>query len=233
MAYMPHLAPFVALAFLGACFGLVALALAAAYGLVSKKAIVWKTAIALAAAGLGLYALLLFGSSLLSQTVVLAAGQHKYFCELDCHIAYSVDSVTTAPAVGISSQQITPQGTFYVVRLRTWFDPSTISAHRGNSPLVPNPRRVVVEDAAGRVFQRDTAAEAMFARTGVSSTPLDEALRPGESYSTTLIFDLPADARDARLLVTDNDPVTSILIGHELSPLHAKIFFALVPQASR
>jgi hypothetical protein len=57
--------------------------------------------------------------------------------------------------------------------------------------------------------------------------PLDTPLRPGESYTTELVFDLPTGARDARLLVNESDLPTRFIIGHENSPLHKKTEFKL------
>jgi hypothetical protein len=58
-----------------------------------------------------------------------------------------------------------------------------------------------------------------------TSTPLTEPLRPGESYTTDFIFDVPKDARGLRLLITEDDPETRLVIGHENSLLHKKIYF--------
>lgn len=37
-------------------------------------------------------------------------------------------------------------------------------------------------------------------------------------------LDLPAAAKNPQLLITDAGRITSLLIGHENSPLHKKIF---------
>jgi len=52
-------------------------------------------------------------------------------------------------------------------------------------------------------------------------------LRPGESYTTDFVFDVPKDARGLRLLITEDDPETRFVIGHENSLLHKKICFGL------
>jgi len=52
-------------------------------------------------------------------------------------------------------------------------------------------------------------------------------LRPGESYTTDSVFDVPQDARGLRLLITEDDPETRFVIGHENSLLHKKICFGL------
>jgi hypothetical protein len=61
-----------------------------------------------------------------------------------------------------------------------------------------------------------------------TSTPLTEPLRPGESYYTIdFVFDVPKDAHGLRLLITEDDPETRLVIGHENSLLHKKIFFGI------
>ena len=47
----------------------------------------------------GAYVVLLLGASLASLELVLDLGEPKYFCEIDCHIAYSVEYVTTTKAL--------------------------------------------------------------------------------------------------------------------------------------
>jgi hypothetical protein len=49
---------------------------------------------------------------------------------------------------------------------------------------------------------------------------------------TTLVFDLPADARNPRLLITNVDPVSRLVVDHENSPLHRKIYLSLSLNAS-
>jgi hypothetical protein len=44
---------------------------------------------------------------------------------------------------------------------------------------------------------------------------------------TVPLFDVPADARDLRLVPRNNDAETALIIGHENSLLHGKTTFAL------
>jgi hypothetical protein len=64
-------------------------------------------------------------------------------------------------------------------------------------------------------------------RFGSISAPLTQALRPGESYTSDFLFDVPKDARGLRLLITEDDPESRLVIGHENSLLHKKIYFAV------
>jgi len=119
------------------------------------------------------------------------------------------------------------------VRIQTWFDPTTIASFRGNSPLTPSPRKVVVLDDAGREFSPSEPGQRAFELTpGAITTPLTTPLRPGESFSTDFVFDLPSNVRNPRLYVGNTDAIASLIIGDEESPLHRKIYFALAPATS-
>ena len=52
-------------------------------------------------------------------------------------------------------------------------------------------------------------------------------LRPGESYSTTFVFDLPEKVENPSLLINEGKLVTHFVIGHENSLLHKKVLFRL------
>jgi hypothetical protein len=60
-----------------------------------------------------------------------------------------------------------------------------------------------------------------------AGTPITAPLRPGESYTTTFVFDLPPDAKAATLLVNESDWITRLIIGHENSLWHKKTRFQL------
>src|SRR5258708_7423181 len=141
------------------------------------------------------YLILLGGVSLASTEKVLPTGGWKYFCEIDCHIAYSLSGAQTTEALGTEMQQTAARGKFIIVRLKTWFDERTISTHRGNGPLTPNLRKVSLVDDTGRRFEPSAEGQAAFERLSNRSTPLTAALRPRESYITNLVFDVPNDAR--------------------------------------
>jgi len=70
------------------------------------------------------------------------------------------------------------------------------------------------------------AAERALVPSGRTSIPLTTSLRPGESYETLLVFDLPNSAPSPRLYVGVHG-IEAFLIGHEDSPLHKKIWFRI------
>lgn len=214
-----------ALGFVGAGLLLAVLGLVFLYSLLRGRR---RRAGAALVLGLGvalLYAWLLAAFSLASKEEVLARGVEKYFCEVDCHLAYSVVGVRRAKILGHEPAA----GVYYVVTLRTRFDERTVSKTRGNRPLLPNPRRVEVADAAGRTYGISYSGQAALKVSEGAGRPLDTPLAPGESYTTELVFDLPEGARGLTLLIREDDAVTRYVVGHENSPLHAKTRFRLEP----
>jgi hypothetical protein len=200
-------APLQVLAFLGSATLAGVLVLVSLYGFARKKA--WaKKALGTLAGGVGLYFLLMAGFSMFSHEQTLPRGQEKYFCEIDCHLAYSVADVEW---VGNGPTRA------LAVTVRTRFDESTISAHRPkDAPLMPNPRKVVLVDGAAHSY----------AHSGVEGTPLTKELIPGQSYTTTLTFPVTHADSSLRLLITSTDGPMMLLIGNEMSWGHKKTYLA-------
>ncbi|HYY43290.1 MAG TPA: hypothetical protein VE775_11205 [Pyrinomonadaceae bacterium] len=173
------------------------------------------------------YAGLLVVFSVASAERVLARGAEKHFCEIDCHLAYSVGDVRQTKTLGPAAQPTTAQGVFYVVTVKTRFDEQTMAPTRGQQTLTPNSRVVTVLDEQGREYAVAPAGQRALELTEGTGMPFTTPLRPGESYTTELVFDLPADVRAPRLLMREGETVTHFIIGHENSPLHKKTAFAL------
>ena len=220
-------APVGVLGFLGACFVLLVLGLVAMHALVVRRYGRARLALAALVCLLAVYFCLTLAFSLASGGRVLARGEEKYFCEVDCHLAYSVTDVTRAKTLGEGPGAAAASGEFYVVTVRTRFDETTTSLQRGDGLLYPNPRGLTVRDAQGRAYPLSEEGERALARFGGTGTPLDTPLRPGEAYTTRLVFDLPADASDPVLLINESDLPTRFIIGHENSLLHKKTEFKL------
>ena len=213
IAYASNLnfpAPLALLAFLGAAAGLVIALAASAIAWFSRKPEFARLCLLAVAAGAGLYAALLFGFSLASRPNILAHAQEKYFCEIDCHLAYSLVDVKTEPSAG---------STHYLVTIRTRFDETTTSPTRPKeAALTPSPRTVLLVDSAGRNY----------APIAIEGTPLLTPLKPSDSYTTQQAFDLPPTAKNLRLLVTTTPGWPDlVVIGDENSLFHHKTYFAL------
>ncbi len=216
-AFLPELAPLVLLAFLGSGVLLFLAGAGAAIAFAARRRTLARS---FGAAGLAvavIYATLLVGASLVSRERTLAPGEKKYFCEMDCHLAYEVAAAAA------------PSATMRVVTVRTWFDPKTIASARGNGPLTPNPRVVSLVDASGRRFEPSVEATRAWERAHGHSAPLTRPLRPGESYTTTFAFEVPPGIREPRLFLGDPTGPENFLIGHENSLFHGKVYFALGP----
>jgi len=225
--FMPHFAPIVVLLFLGTVLLVSSSFLLLFYGAIRRSAFLTKLgsgAVVTIAAG---YFILLTGVSFASSEKVLPPGGWKYFCEIDCHLAYSLAGVQTGAMLGPELQQVSARGKFVVVRVKTWFDERTISAHRGNGPLTPNRRKVLLVDDRGQGLAPSSEGKMAFVQVNGPSTPLTQPLRPGESYTTDFVFDVPNDVQTLRLLITEDDPETRFVIGHENSLLHKKIYLSL------
>jgi hypothetical protein len=221
------LAPVGALAFLGSSFVAVVAGLVLIHALLTGRfgrAKLFLLAIVIIA-GIYFGAILIF--SLASGDTALARGQEKHFCEIDCHLAYSVVDVNQSKTLGNPANQITAAGMYNAITIKTRFDETTISAHRGDGLLYPNRRELTVIDAEGRKYFPSTDGQRAFEQSKGAGTPLTTPLRPGESYTTTLVFDLPTNVSNPTLLINEGEWLTHVVIGHENSPLHKKTRFQL------
>ena len=207
-------APVGALSLLGTGFLLLVTAIVLAQSLIVRKRVRAKVVLVLmlVIAGVYLSAVLIF--SFASHEKELARGEEKHFCELDCHLAYTIASVRQSQTLG---NQSSAAGAYTVVTIKTRFDETTIAPWRGNGLLYPNSRVLTLIDAHGNRYRPSSQG----------GTPLTTALRPGESYTTDVAFDLPINAKPAKLLINEGDWITHLVIGHENSPLHKKTEFRL------
>lgn len=175
--------------------------------------------LALWGSGIGVltYAVGLLGAGLLSRTTVLSAAEEKYFCELDCHLAYQV--VAVGAVAGYAGS--------WEVLLQTRFDETTISARRpGEAPTWPAPRRVAIIGSDGRSYPLQAST------TSHGSTALTEPLVPGARYVTRLECVLPPGIVPQQLKLQDDLFLTQLFIGNERSPFHAPVLLALPQPAA-
>ena len=210
-------APIGALALLGTGFIVLAGSVVVLQSLIMRKSVRAKlfTAIVLLVTVVYSGALLVF--SFVSHDKLLARGEEKHFCELDCHLAYSVIDTRRATTILNNPSLTASHGQFTIVTLKTRFDESTIGPRRGDSLLYPNSRAVTLIDQSGNYYRP----------VAQSGTPLTSPLRPSDSYTTDVAFDLPAEAKPDALLINEDGWETHLIIGHENSPLHGKTKFQL------
>jgi len=220
-------APVGVLLFLGTGFVVFVFGLALIYSLVKKKILLTRITLLGLAIIVGFYFVIMLGFSVASRDEVLARGQEKHFCEIDCHLAYSITDVRQTKTLGNAPDQVTAAGMFRVVTLKTRFDETTTSLNRENGLLYPNSRIVAVTDEAGRKYFPSPEGQGALERSRAAGTPLTNPIRPGETYTTTLVFDVPAEIRNPTLLIREGDLVTHFVIGHENTPLHKKTRFQI------
>jgi hypothetical protein len=205
-------APLAVMGFLAAAAGIFLALAAAAIAWFGRKPKFARACLLTVSAGAALYIGLLLGFSLASHPRILTHNQEKYFCEIDCHLAYSLLDVKTEPAAG---------SLHYVVTIRTRFDETTTSPSRPkDAPLTPSPRTVLLIDADGHQYQP----------VATEGTPLQTPLKPSDAYTTQLAFEVPpaTDVKSLRLLITTTPAWPDrIVIGDENSLLHHKTYFAL------
>ena len=108
--FTPRFAPVVVLFFLGTIFTLGICFLVLLYAAVRRSAFIAKLGGGAILAIASVYFLLLTGVSFASSEEVLPAGGWKYFCEIDCHIAYSLIGAQTAAALGPETRQVAAHG---------------------------------------------------------------------------------------------------------------------------
>ena len=203
-------APLAIVGFLGACGGLfLGIAAVLIFWFARKPKFARLAAFAIAM-GAAIYFALLFGFSAGSRDTSLARGREKYFCEIDCHLAYSIVDVERQPG---------PDSTDYHVTLRTRFDGTTTSPGCPKDvPLMPSPREVRLVDAGGREY----------APLSTAGSSLLTPVQPSDSYTTRLGFRVPNHASGLRLLLNTIPAWPDhLVIGDENSWLHQKTYFAL------
>jgi len=199
--------PLTVLLFVGALLAGTALVVLYAIARVIKREPLARVTLRVLLGGVGLYLLLFLGASMFSRGRVLAVGEEKHICEIDCHLAY---------AVAATKSESLPGGMVrHTVTVKVRFDEQTISSRRPrDATLTPNSRYVALVDDAGRQYPG-------------SADGLKRKLIPGESYTTDIVFDVPADARDLRLVLRNDDAETVFIIGHENSLFHGRTTFRL------
>jgi len=199
--------PFTVLLFVGAVLAAATLIVLYIVARVTKREPFARLTLRMLLGGVGLYLLVFLGASVFSHSRVLAIGEEKHICEIDCHLAY---------AVAATKSESLPTGMVrHTVTVKVRFDEGTISSRRPrDATLTPNSRYVALVDDVGNRYPGSTDG-------------LQRKLIPGESYTTDIVFDVPADAKGLRLVLRNNDFETAFIIGHENSFFHGKTTFRL------
>lgn len=219
-------APIGALLFLATGFLFFVAGVVLVYSVVKRKFKLTRIPVVLMVAIGVAYVAVLLLFSFRSTDRVLARGEEKYFCEIDCHLAYSITDVRATKTLGDGANAITAGEMFRVVTIKTRFDENTITPTRGDLPLRPNSRVLTLITEDGRKYSPSPAGQAALT-SQLAGTPITEPLRPGETYTTAVVFDVSADVKNPTLLIQEGNFLTWLIIGHENSLFHRKTHFQL------
>lgn len=167
------------LAFLGTALLIAAIALFLIYSLFARRFGWARTITALLLIVGGLYLGLVLVFALASHDTVLARGGEKHFCEIDCHLAYSVVETKQSKTLGSPANEATAGGMFTAVTIKTRFDEDTISPNRGNSPLYPNSRVLTIIDDQGRRYSPSPEGQKANDAAGAGLTPITTPAKAG------------------------------------------------------
>ena len=166
-------------------------------------------------------------ASAASTEKTLAAGDTKWFCGfyLDCHLGLSIERTETTTSLAGPRGPVTPKGAFHIVTLRLHN-----SAKNPNLDMLLYRPDARIVDAAGRKYDRSPEGEAALAtdRPPVLGAETSVGHKPVEA---TIVFDLPANVQDPRLMVSEGWIAARVielgLINDENSIFHKRTLMAL------
>ena len=206
-----------ALLLIGMFFGLIVAILITVYAMLSRK---WWLARRIATFSLA--AVVIYFGALFSVSLASFQKQVKLreeFCIWE--ICFAATDVQTAKTIGSAGSQSTAQGMYYIVRVKIRSD-----AKRVTQRLRPGSVALIVVDDKGRKFAYSVEGQKAFdlsEKNPALEFPWIKALGPDESSERAIVFDLPADANNPQLEITEGDGLpTRLIIGDENSLLHKK-----------
>jgi len=180
-------------------------------GRIMKGALVW----------IGIYLGILLATSFASSPKVLGLNEEKRFCGfyLDCHLAISVVNVSKTKTLGDPPSQATAEGLYYVVSVKV--SSNAVAA----TLLLHNPLATVL-DAKGRQYGRSSDGERALESAEGNAVLFSQPVQAGSSYIKDLVFDVPPDAMNPRLLATEGPWMERLIelfiIGDEDSLFHKR-----------
>lgn len=201
--------------------GVLAAAVLLAISLVMKKAWLRNFVLGGVTVWFVFYAILLFGFSLGSKEKMLGLNEAKEYCGfyLDCHMHTAVTQVQKTKTIGAK----TASGEFYIVTVK-------ISSDAKREPLQLIGTEAKVFDEQKNSYPRDLEAEQALG----SQPEFETRIAPAETFTKSIVFDLPAGVKEPRLDIRDGYGVDTcleaVLIGDEDSILHQRNYFKLEEQ---
>lgn len=188
-----------------------------------------RAAVGVGVVVLGVYSAILFSAALASRERVLAAGEVKWFCGfyLDCHLGVSVSKVESAKTIAGTNSTVTARDLFMIVTLELHN-----SARNPNLDLTLFKPTAFIVDAGRNRYRRNAAAERAITGTGRFESPLKERTKVGHTpVHATLVFDVPADAKNPRLNLDEgfflDRLIELVLVNDDNSLFHKPTVLAL------
>ena len=174
----------------------------------------------------GIYLGILLTVSLTSSERVIGLGEEKRFCGfyLDCHLATSVLEVGKTKIIGDRPNRNTAKGIYYIVKVKVSSDAL------GATLNFSNPIATIV-DGQGRKYARSLDLEKQLESFQGMALEFSGPVEIGSSHPKDLVFDIPQDVRNPRLLVTEGHWIERLielfLIGDDDSLFHKRTMFRL------
>lgn len=112
---------------------------------------------------------------------------------IDKDLAFTATNISTAKSLGSSYTKKDAQGTFYVVTLNV--------KNTGKETATIDSSMIKITDSQGRKFDRSIEGQTS---KGMAQGKVDmflQQVQPGLSVTGDIVFDLPDDATDLKLLV--------------------------------
>ncbi len=201
--------------------GVLAAAVLLAISLVMKKTWLRNFVLGGVAVWFAFYAILLFGVSLGSNEKTLGLNEAKEYCGFypDCHMHTAVTQVQRAKTIGAK----TARGEFYIVTVK-------VSSDAKREPLQLIGTEAKVFDEEENSYTRDLEAEQALG----SQPEFETRIAPTETFTKSIVFDLPDGVKGPRLDIRDGYGVDAyleaVLIGDEDSIFHQRNYFKLEEQ---
>jgi hypothetical protein len=158
------------------------------------------------------YAVVLLGASLSSKTRQLAPGTDKCF---DDWCASVIGSRILPRTNSVASNEL------IAVTLR-------ISNRARQAAFRPSQPRVILMLPDGDTLASSEVAQSEFEKQAGPQDDLAKRLLAGESFQTTLVFEVPATTRQASVVVLEGPAaITQFLVGDENSFFHKKMVYPI------
>lgn len=157
------------------------------------------------------YAAILLAVSLTSRTRYIPLGTDKCFDDW-CVSVVSARSLTAPSQAGAKLLEVT----------------LAVSNHARRAAFRPSQPRVALVLPAGNVVAPSVAAQDASERRGAPQESLTKRVMAGETFQTSLEFEVPASTHEALVVIQEGPTsVTQFLVGDENSFFHKKSVFTI------